>query len=259
MIFRSRERYFRDQGRRLHHREQWARHQPGELLSIPHLHSVRGVERYSAVSTHERLIEIHSAHTSYEYYMNPSPVKRQQKKHRSKDGPYVQDLLAQGMKVGFVAGADHPLVGTFGLTAVLADERSKDAIFEALLARRSYATTGARMIIDLQVGQLLLGEETTVKQGSDVERSRTIHAEVIGQDLIETVQLIRNNRVIFEERPAQLVWQGSFTDTDSLLSVAEHRPLTGERTVFYYLRVEQADEHIGWTSPVFFICDNGTG
>jgi len=256
MIFRDKGQYFKEKDKRLDHKEQWERHELGELLSIPHLHPTRGIEEFTSASKHEILVEIHSGHTTYEYYMNPSPIKRQKIAHRHKDGPYVRDLLAQGLKLGFTASADHNLVGTIGLTAVLTKEKTKDAIFDALLARRTYATTGSRMLMELTVGKRSIGEEVVVKKDDiDMEKSRIISGEVIGQGLIKKVQVIRNNKVIFEENPGTLIWRKTFTDEDALFSLAEHRPLTDEKTVFYYLRVEQSDGHIGWTSPIFFICD----
>lgn len=75
----------------------------------------------------------------------------------------VEDAFRLGYRVGIVAnsdghkgrpGAEGPgasLFGAYGgLTAVLLPELSREAVFEALRARRHYATTGARILLDVR-------------------------------------------------------------------------------------------------------------
>ncbi len=75
---------------------------------------------------------------------------------------FVDDAFRRGVVFGFSAGSDdhtarpgmsHAPRGHFamggGLTAVLARERSREAIWEAVKARRTYATTGARILLDV--------------------------------------------------------------------------------------------------------------
>ena len=91
-------------------------------------------------------------------------------------GASVQDALALGHRLGFVGGTDNhyaqpgstrcPKGGvdfrdrvTGGLTAVFAPALTSEAILAALRARRCYATTGARMILDFRVEGRPMGEE----------------------------------------------------------------------------------------------------
>ncbi|MDQ3702525.1 MAG: DUF3604 domain-containing protein, partial [Chloroflexota bacterium] len=75
---------------------------------------------------------------------------------------FAGDALDAGHVFGFSAGSDdhtarpgmsHAPRGHFatggGLTAVLARDHSRAAIWEALKARRTYATTGARLLLDV--------------------------------------------------------------------------------------------------------------
>jgi hypothetical protein len=75
---------------------------------------------------------------------------------------FADDAFARGATFGFSAGSDdhtarpgmsHAPRGHFaiggGLTAVLARERSREALWEAIKARRTYATTGARSLLDV--------------------------------------------------------------------------------------------------------------
>ena len=72
------------------------------------------------------------------------------------------DALERGMLLGFSAGSDDhtgrpgmsfaapsQFATAGGLTAVLATERSRTALWEGLRARRTYATTGPRILLDV--------------------------------------------------------------------------------------------------------------
>jgi hypothetical protein len=88
----------------------------------------------------------------------------------------LEDALRAGYKVGVVAnsdghkgrpGASHPGASTFGayggLTCVLADALTRDAVFEAVRARRCYGVTAAQRIdVELTVNGLPIGAEGRV-------------------------------------------------------------------------------------------------
>jgi Protein of unknown function (DUF3604) len=86
----------------------------------------------------------------------------------------LEDALRAGYKVGVVAnsdghkgrpGASHPGASTFGayggLTCVLADALTRDAVFAAIRARRCYGVTAAQRIdVELSVNGLPMGAES---------------------------------------------------------------------------------------------------
>jgi hypothetical protein len=83
----------------------------------------------------------------------------------------LEDAINQGYKVGVVAnsdghkgrpGASHPGASTFGayggLTCVLAESLTREALFDAIKARRCYGVTGAQRIhVELAVNGLPMG------------------------------------------------------------------------------------------------------
>jgi hypothetical protein len=85
----------------------------------------------------------------------------------------LEDALRAGYKVGVVSnsdghkgrpGASHPGASTFGayggLTCVLADALTRDAVFEAIRARRCYGVSAAQRIhVELSVNGLPMGAE----------------------------------------------------------------------------------------------------
>lgn len=98
----------------------------------------------------EPLTEIASVHGSSEAPDAPTPI------YRPIAGNWVRDALARGHRLGFLGSSDghdgHPGLGELaspssGLAAILAEELTRDAVYEALRARRVYATNGARIVL----------------------------------------------------------------------------------------------------------------
>lgn len=111
----------------------------------------------------------------------------------------LEDALRAGHRVGVLAGSDghkgrpgasHPGAGEFGtyggLACVLCEELTRAAIFDAVRARRCYATSlGRRIHVELEVAGLPMGAEGRVR--GDVE----IVGRVRGTAPIERVELLR--------------------------------------------------------------------
>lgn len=148
-----------------------------DVLIIPHVGG-----RFANLDFHdpslERLIEIYSCWGLFEWFLG--------------------EALRRGMRVGFVAasddhkgrpGASHPgahIFGVYGgLTCVLARKLTREAVFEALRARRCYATTGERILLDLTCNGHLMGEEFEARELPQ------IRCHVIGTAGIESVEVLR--------------------------------------------------------------------
>jgi hypothetical protein len=113
----------------------------------------------------------------------------------------LEDALRQGYRVGVVAnsdghkgrpGASHPGASTFGayggLTCVLADALTRDAVFAALRARRCYAVSAAQRIhVELLVNGLSMGAEGRIASGRPV----AITGRVLGTGPIERIDVFR--------------------------------------------------------------------
>jgi hypothetical protein len=151
----------------------------------------------------------------------------------------VQHALAQGFRLGFVGSSDnhHGQPGNGPLAAVLAPELTREALFEALQARRCYATTGARIAVEFSVDGHVMGQEYTAERG-DVPRLVT--ARVAGTSELRRLTVVKDNRDAYVVEPDALTAELAWTDD---------APLDG--TSYYYLRVEQRDGEIAWASPVW--------
>jgi hypothetical protein len=79
------------------------------------------------------------------------------------------------------------------LGAVLAPERSRDAIFDGMKAKRTYATTGDRIILKMDVNG------TTMGQRGSYSETRIISGRAIGTAPIKSVQLYKNDEEIWQQ------------------------------------------------------------
>ncbi|MHC4873501.1 MAG: CehA/McbA family metallohydrolase [Planctomycetota bacterium] len=151
----------------------------------------------------------------------------------------VQGALQKGHKLGFIAGSDghasNP--GCKGLTAVLAPELTRESLFDAMKKRRTYATTGARIIVDFQVNQNLMGN---ILNSSDLGNKINTQWQVVGTSTIEKVEIIKNNEVLYCEATGSTESKADYCDEAGI-----------EKECYYYLRVTQENGEMAWSSPVW--------
>ncbi len=171
-------------------------------------------------------------------------------------GHHLQDGLARGYRFGFTGGSEshdgrpaRPLVhGSHvisetdflappGITGVWAESFTRDGIFDALRARRCYATTGARIIVRFTLGDTPMGGEIST---DEVTGPVEFNAEIIGTAAIERCELVKNNVEI-----------DSASSDDSELIGRFYDSTPAAPGDFYYLRVTQVDGEMAWASPIF--------
>ncbi len=197
-----------------------------DVLIVPHAHQAGDWRQNDADM--ERVVEIQSGHGTFEFFGNR--------------------YLRNGFKVGFLGASDnhngHPGYSGVGnrqqggLAAVVASENTPDAIFDALRGRQVYATTGERILLDVRLNGALMG---TVAEASPTRR---IRAAVHGTAPIDTVDVIKNGRLIYQKRylsgelsKAQTVQVKFESGTEVFAERANPR---GSRTWRGKLRVEGA-------------------
>jgi hypothetical protein len=159
-------------------------------------------------------------------------------------GASVQDALAQGWRLGFVAGTDnhqgHPTLrpgGYTGMTCFRATELTREAVWQAMDERFTYATSGVPIVCDYAVNGVHSGAEGTLALGEGVHFSAQLH----GTAPIEVVEIISGG---------QCVWQGKPDAWDVELDGVGLPAPEGD-SAYYYLRLRQADGHRAWLSPVW--------
>ena len=191
----------------------------------------------------QRLAEIYSKWGTCEYPGNPLD-----RRPAIPPREYVQEALGMGHRLGIIAGGDthdsrpgnqgpEPFGLDFpdGLTAVFAPSLTREAIWDALWHRRTYGTTGARILLQFEVNGVSMGGEAPWSGQSE------IRIEALGTAPMRLVELIRNNKVVHH-------WQ----DSGESVSVEHHDSLRSSvPACTYYVRLTQEDGQMAWSSPVW--------
>jgi hypothetical protein len=187
----------------------------------------------------EPVTEIVSVHGSSESFDSPVPVRGML------EGNTVRDALGRGYRLGFVGSGDshdgHPgLVqladgGSGGLAGILAQDLTRDAVLEALRARRSYATNGPRIVLDVTLDGRPMGSSLPAGTG------KTLVIRVAAPAPLEAVELVTAAGVIARDDGAGR--------RDLSLESPLPEPAGGG---WLYVRVLQSDGGAAWSSPFFF-------
>jgi hypothetical protein len=143
-----------------------------------------------------------------------------------------QRALADGHKLGVFASSDHVSQNTsFG--GVYVEEITREGIIEGLKARRTVAATD-KVFIEFTGDGYPMGAIFEAKGKPELKFA--IH----GTAALKRVTLVRNETNLKSWEPGKRDFTATFTDA---------APLAGENR--YYLRVEQADGNMAWSSPVW--------
>ncbi len=194
---------------------------------------------------HEPLLEIASGHGSFEWVLQ-----------RALNHGYRPAIIGSGDTHLPTAGspmAAHSFRGRFNkelnlrdtgfgsgpAAAVLAERCERNAIWKAVRERRTYATTGARIILNVTVNGHRSGSEI------DLTGPAKIAVKAHACAPVERVDLIRNDRCLHSWYPEAL---------DINLTHVDEKPLRGGA---YYVRLRQTDGEYAWSTPVWTHCSGG--
>jgi hypothetical protein len=190
----------------------------------------------------EPLVEIVSIHGNSEALDAPQVL------HEPVPGHFVRDALARGYTLGFVGSGDrhdgHP--GAYqveppqgGLAAIIAEEPTREAVFEALRARRVYATNGARILLRMALSGHPMGARVSV--GSE-GFTGGLYVQVIGETPLASIELIRSGTLAGGVDLEGRLEAELSRDVESLMP--------GE---YLYIRAQQSDGGMAWSSPIFMV------
>jgi uncharacterized protein DUF3604 len=163
--------------------------------------------------------------------------------------------VRQGRRVGFLASSDshdgypgfaqgkasHPHLfhdlGS-GRVAVLADSPDRHAVFEALQARRCYALTGPRIIVDMSLEGHPMGSEIDAGQ---LPSSPRLHLALATEAMLDRVDIYRNgwrvDTIVLSGRRQELTWTDPAPAPDGDVS--------------YFAKITRVDHECAWTSPIW--------
>jgi len=235
----------------------WEMLTAGEALTIPH-HTGKfpqGVDFGVHDERFRRNFELYSGHGLSETFDPTHPLAFERSTFtspaKSLNYPsHFQDALRKGLVLSTVAASDdhrsHPGLPHWGLTAVIAPELSRDAVFQALHDRRTYATTGQKILLDFQMNGVQMGKRT------EVNYAPRFSISAVGTDVISRVELVCHResdhrfRVIKTWHPDSIAFEGEFEDKDFEFNALGT----------YYVRLRQASGvrdriAMAWSSPIW--------
>lgn len=180
--------------------------QQRDVMLVPHVGG-----RYADLTRHspalEPVVEVHSAWGTFEWMLD--------------------DAFSRGYRIGIVAnsdghkgrpGASFPGASTFGsyggLTAILSDRLDRDSVWKAYRQRHVYATTGARILLDVTAPGGLMGDVIQ----HDATQPFELSFSVAGTAPIERVEVRNGMRVLKTLRTyttddltsrVKLLWEGA--------------------------------------------------
>ena len=152
----------------------------------------------------EPLFEIHSTHGTSEWF--------------------VFDALRRGYKVGVTGGTDGVMgrPGACrpgrrvtrnvrnGLTAVRAEELSRAGLWSAFKGRHCYGTSGARILLDVEVDGRGMGEEFATDAGPEIRVCVEGTAAIERVDVLCGVDVVHCWQVaVLDERRLRVLWSGA--------------------------------------------------
>jgi len=177
------------------------------------------------------LVEIYQGYrNNYETSMAPRATSRNELAKFSQG--LVWNAWAKGAKLGVQSSSDH--VSThISYADFWVDRVDRKAILAAMKARRSFAATD-NIFIDTRMGEHFTGESFRAGAVPPLE----VYASGTGP--IAQVQVIKSGRIVYTA-------PGSGTETRFTYTDKGVQP--GES--YYYVRVEQQDGQLCWSSPIW--------
>ncbi|MFH1268358.1 MAG: hypothetical protein ABIK89_21775, partial [Planctomycetota bacterium] len=171
-------------------------------LAVPHhvayQQGWRGANFEHFRPTTSPIVEIFSEHGSSESVTAPGAYIRHSMSGRSTANS-IERQLNKGLRFGFVASSDshrgYPGAYGEGVLGVWARDLSAGSLFEAIRARRTYAATGDRILLDVMLNGRPMGAQLPATT------DRAIDVRVRAEDAISAIELVRNGRVIDRHFP----------------------------------------------------------
>jgi hypothetical protein len=180
----------------------------------------------------EPVVEICSIHGIYENLETCSDTAS------CVEGSMFADGLANGYRFGTVGGSDYhncfgAILQEHALTGVYAEELTRAHIMDAIRRRRTFATTGDKIIVDFRCNGMFMGET------------------ISGEEPLQFTAFVKSAAPIVR---AEVVSDGAIVHSEEIHSTEStldwHLENPG-RESYFYLRVTTETGEMAWSSPIF--------
>ena len=145
---------------------------------------------------------------------------------------FVSNAWAKGYRLGIIASSDHNSTH-LSYALVYTDDPSRQGVLDAIRKRHTYGAMD-NIIMEVRMGRHFMGDEFALA------KPEAIRVKLRGTRSIAKVDIIKDNQVIYSTAPNQQSVEFEFTDKGEVKG--RH---------FYYVRAQQQDEMLAWSSPFF--------
>jgi len=182
------------------------------------------------------VFEIHSTHRNYEHVWH--------------------EAVRRGLRMGLIGGSDdhRGAIGDSvltvrdisfsshcGLTCVYAKELTRDAIWDAIMKRHTYATNGPRIALAFTLGEAIMGDEVCLPVGSELRFAFT----TVCDGFFDRAEFYAGDQMVMRYQ-GELGFNNRITRYSNTYDAAVKPGVT-----FYYVKAVQADGGTAWSSPIF--------
>ncbi len=184
----------------------------------------------------EPLVEIYQGDRhSYEHKNAPRGVRDGEEKKAIggfQPAGMVWNAWKKGYKLGVIASSDH-FSTHISYAMVYTPRQDRKAIFDAMRKRHAYGATD-NIVLDFRMGEHFMGDVFRAA------KPQPMRIEARGTGPIAAVHIIRDGVYIHKAAPGTREANVEFLD---------RAPTPGEH--WYYVRVEQANGELAWSSPIW--------
>ncbi len=149
---------------------------------------------------------------------------------------FVWKAWEKGYKLGVQASSDHIATHT-SHAMVLVEDYTRDGLVNAMRKRHTYGAT-SNIILDFQIHD---GAKAYI-HGDAYSSSKIpeLVVKVLGTNDIKEAVVVRDNKYVYQRAGSGETVE--FTFREPSLKAGEH---------YYYVRVEQEDGNVAWSSPIW--------
>ena len=209
-----------------------------------------GLRPVMEIYSHHGQSEYYAPHHSLAYEINRMR-RSERRSNASVNGPYyAQDYWIKGKKIGVIASSDEHFGqggrSHGGITAVYTDGLTRENIFDAIVNRRCYGTTGERILMEFSLNGIEMGHSEKRPKGEKLFIKLSIWgtAPIIRVDILRfRFDVDRSFTPIFSDYPDNYALSASYEITDVM-----------ESSCMYYARITQEPlewPDMAWSSPIW--------
>ncbi len=144
----------------------------------------------------------------------------------------VWNAWKKGYKLGVIASSDH-FSTHISYAMIYTPAQDRQSIFDSMKKRHAYGATD-NIVLEFRMGKHFMGD---MFRASGRQK---IQVKAIGTAPIRTIHLIRDAAYIYKTEPGSK--EANFWFSDNEAGPGEH---------WYYVRLEQADGELAWSSPIW--------